>query len=538
MTTADIPPEENRSPLRGRSNLGRATLAMAGGTFAARVTGFARLAMLATVLGVHSGIAEAYNLANTTPNIIYDLIVGGILASTVVPVFVHRTKAEPAENAWRDISAVMTVTGALLGVVSVLFALAAPAVVGMYNLGTSHAAVSLQEHVATELLRLFALQVFFYGAIALVTAALNAHQRFGAPGFAPVINNVVVIAVFGIAAIAYPTHDLVAVDRHYGLLLLIGAGTTAGVGAQFLALLPSLRGIGARIRWNFEPRNPAVLAILRVSSWTVAVVVANSLALTVVLSLAHTLDATGGATAWTYAYMFFQLPFGIVVVSYMSSHQPELTKAWVGKDTERFRATFTKGLRAVTIAMIPAAAGYVVLGGPIVKLVLAHGAAAHSGTAGTGELLGAMALALPGFSAYLFTVITWQAMQNTKAVFGFYMLENGVKLAFSFLLFRPMGLAGLGVAYAVAYTLAAVVAAHRLTNMGLGMLPGMMRTAMVRVSVPTVAMAASVVAVTSLMHPSGTFGYAVEVGIGLVTGVGVFGGVAVAGMLLKERLGR
>lgn len=506
---------------------------MAVGTAASRVTGFARLAVFAAVLGVHTGISEAYNLANTTPNMVYDLVMGGVLASTVVPVFVQTLAVYRPGRAWRDVSAVVTVALVVLAVVSAVFIAIAPWVVALYNLGATAAHLGAQERVATELLRLFGLQVLLYGAVTLATAVLNAERRFVAAAFAPVVNNLVVIAVLLVALLSYPHRGVAAASASQGLILLLGLGTTGGVAAQMLVLVPSLGACGGRVRWHWDLHNPALLSIARLSGWTLAFVSTSQVKLFVVLALAHALDPVGGATAWTYAYMFFQLPFGIIAVSIMSADQPELATAWAERDPGRFRRRLTGGVRTTLAATVPAAVGYVFLGAPIVQAVLAHGAAARSGTAGTGALLEAMAVGLPGFSVYIYLVRAWQAMQDTKTVFVLYAIENGLNVALAFALYRPLGLPGLGLALSAAYTVAAVVAAGRLRRRRMGLLRRSVVATSIRSGGASLAMAAALW--WSRTYLGGRFANPfLVVAVGVVVGITVFAATAGLGWAWHE----
>src|SRR5437016_1735913 len=157
--------------------LARATAGMAVATFFSRLTGFGRLAAMAYALGF-TRLTDSYNLANTTPNIIYDLVLGGILASFIVPVFVDQLTSNDEEEAWDAISAIVTAAVALLVVTSVVLAAIAPAVIRLYSLRLHGSAARDQQAVATALLRMFAPQLLFYGVTALIAAVLNARRRF------------------------------------------------------------------------------------------------------------------------------------------------------------------------------------------------------------------------------------------------------------------------------------------------------------------------------------------------------------------------
>ena len=205
------------------------------------------------------------------------------MSATLVPVFVDRFEAEDDDG----ISAVVTIATVALVVLTVVAVLAAPAIFRVYTLRKSPAEAHELARVGVPLTRLFLPQILFYGFTALGTALLNARRRFAAPAIAPVLNNLVVVAaliLFARAAGRAPSIEEVRSDR--GLLLLLGLGTTAGIAAMTVALWGPLRRAGVRLRWRFRPRDPAVRKVAALSGWTVGYVVANQIALAVVLALA------------------------------------------------------------------------------------------------------------------------------------------------------------------------------------------------------------------------------------------------------------
>lgn len=458
-------PPTHRPGRNGRFNLTQAALGMGAGTLTSRLTGLAKLAALGYALGF-THLADAYNLANTTPNILYDLAVGGLLSATVIPVFVHRlTTTTSQRQAWKDISATLTLAACALVVVSVVFVILAPQIIGLYTLGNTQPDIVTERTVATELLRLFAPQVALYGAITLITAVLNARRRFVAPMTVPALNNIVVIIIL-LTSAPYIHHltvlgngePLVPASHDPGLLWLLGAGTTFGLVIQFLGLLPALRGTGARLRLRWDPRNVTARAIFRLSGWTVGFVVANQVAFFVVLAIATGLPR-GSVSAYTYAYTFFQLPYAVIAISIMSAVQPSLAERFAVGDLTGLQHRASVGLRATLVAVLPAAMGFLILARPLTGLILAHGAGRAADISTTSSTMALFAIGLPGFCAYLYLVRVFQAMQDTKSVFRLYLFENALNVALAFLFSRLLGTAGLALALSVAYTAGAIVAA-------------------------------------------------------------------------------
>ena len=301
------------------STHGSRVTSMAAGTLVSRLTGLLRIMVLAWVLGL-SPIADAYNLANTMPNMLFDLVLGGIAGATFIPVFVERLALDGERRAWKSISSV--ITGALLTllVASIAVWWAAPWIIDGFTLmhhdTTTQSTLQLiqQREVATSLLRWFVPQIFFYGVIAIATALLNIRNRFGAPAWVPVVNNFVCIFVLIWFHLVDPNPTLASLQGSRDLLWL-GIGTTAGVAVQFVFLLPSLaRSDLWRITFRLDLKDPAVRAVGRLSTWILLVVLTNQISLYVVLAYAFGIGGNGPVSAYTYGWSFMQMPYAVIVV--------------------------------------------------------------------------------------------------------------------------------------------------------------------------------------------------------------------------------
>jgi putative peptidoglycan lipid II flippase len=506
---------------------------MALGTLLSRLTGFLRIIALAAALG-YNHLSDAYNLANNTPNIVFDLVLGGVLSATFIPVFVDRLTTRSEDEAWDDISSVVTLSAVLLVAVAVVFALVAPLIIDLYTVGSKVPAD--ERAVATTLLRLFAPQVAFYGAIALITAVLNARRRFVVPMFVPILNNLVVIGI--LLEFAHLVHNptLSRVQHDQGIMLLLGIGTTAGVVVQAIALIPSLWRARTHLRWRWNRHNAAVRTIIRLSGWTFGFVVANQVANFIVLALATSFE--GGVTAYNYAAMFFQLPYGIVAVSIMTAVQPGLAERWAVADLAGFRHRLSSGLRAILVVLIPAAVGYLVLAKPIVALLLGHHNFTTEGITTTASTMALFAVGIPGFSAYLFLIRAYQAMKDTRTAFFLYLIENGINIVLAFALYQPLGVKGLALAYSIAYTVAAAVALWDLHRKGIGAHLGIVARPVLRVSAISLVMALVVALVSAaLSYTSGTGGLLLRVLASVAAGVAVFALCAALAAQLSLRRG-
>lgn len=434
-----------------RSRLLKDNLVVAAGTALSRVTGVARLLV---VWGLARDLGDVYLLANNTPNIIYELILGGILTATLVPLFTEHLEHDDR----RATDAVVSVTLVALGVLTALALVAAPALMLLYgqNVDPDVDAAAFRR-VGIALSLLFVPQVFFYGAMALGSALLNARRRFFAAAWAPVLNNLVVVAVLALAPtlVAGPL-DLQEVDDDTALVLLIGLGTTAGIAAMALSLLPALWRAGVRFRFRPQLRHPAVRTAVKLSGWTLGYVIANQVAAQIVLLLA--VSDQGTVRAYQTAFIFFQLPHGLLAVSLMTTFQPDLAQAFVRERWDVFHGRLLQGLRLLVVVVAPAAAGYLVLASLAVRL--APGTSYEDGSAiDVARAMIGFAPGLLGFSVYLFVLRGFYAVQDTRRPFWINLGENALNIVGALLLTTVTGLLiGLTTAYSVAYLVGAVAA--------------------------------------------------------------------------------
>jgi putative peptidoglycan lipid II flippase len=219
-----------------------------------------------------------------------------------------------------------------------------------------------------------------------------------------------------------------------------------------VVLLPALRAAGVRLRPHLDLRHPAVRHVGRLSGWTLGYVLTNQASLLVVLVLAN--REQGGVSAYTGAFVFFQLPHALVAVSLMTTLVPELASAARRDDRAAYRARFSTGVRLMALVILPAATGYVVLARPIVSALLERGALSVDSAELTADTLAAFAIGLFGFSIYLFALGASTPCATPDAL----RLNVGENVLNGLLAWRcrPLGIPGLAAAYAAAYTVAAV----------------------------------------------------------------------------------
>ena len=475
----------------GRSLLATSTTP-AIGTALSRVTGLVRVGALTTALGLTS-VADVYNLANTAPNILYELVLGGVLSSTLVPLFISAGEESDDESA----SVMTTVAFVAITALTLLALLISPLLNQLFAVSLDGAEKARQLDHGADFLFLLLPQIFFYGMTTLATALLHSRRRFAAPAFAPVLTNVV------ISLAALTVYRFLGDDSDPNrTVYVLGIGTTAGVAAMAVALVPALRRAGVQLRWDFQPKHRAVRQVLKLSGWTVGFTIANSVATLVVLTLARG-AGVGAVSAYQYAFIFFQLPYGLIAVSIMTAVLPELATAAAEGDEESFAARFREGLSLLLTLMVPAAAAYFVLGEPLISLLLERGEFGPAATERTAEMLAGFSVGLPAFAVFLYCVRAFHARKNTRTPFYLNLAENVLNVVLVVPLVALLDAPGLSVAYSVAYLVGAAAAVVVLNRH----VPDLLGWQHARLFLPGLLVAAAVsvwVAVANTYLPDGT----------------------------------
>lgn len=450
------------------SSLLRSNVAVATGTALSRLTGLARVAVLGAVLGTPSAVADAYDLANGTPNIIYELLLGGVLSSSLVPLFTRLREDDDEEGT----SAVVSVAVVALTALTIIAVAAAPLVFRLYSLMVSDNVDADQyRSVGTALARLFLVQIFFYGINALASALLNARGRFFAAAWAPVLSNVVIVGSLALVpAMTDSTPTLADVLAEADLRWVLGGGATLGIAVMALSLLPAAAAAGVRIRPRLDLRHPAVRQLRSLSGWALGYVAANQVAILVVRNLLRGGD--GSIFAYSRAYMWFVLPHGLLAMSIATTFLPEMTRAVRDRDRVRLAERTSLGVRLIALVTMPAGVGLFVLRRPIIGLAFQHGNVSAADAETTARALAGFSLGLVGVSVFLFVVRLFYAHLDARTPFTLNLVENVLNVGLAIVLVDRYGILGLALSFAIAYlvsaALALVVARNKVPELALG----------------------------------------------------------------------
>jgi len=400
------------------NQLFKASSIMALGTIASRVTGLIRNLMLAALLGT-AILGDTYNVANTMPNILYNLLIGGALTAVFVPQIVRSLRDSDQGSAF--ISRLFTVTVTFLFALTVIGILISPQLVNIY---APEYAGSKEFDVTVTLMRYCLPQIFFLGLFALLGQIANAKDRFGPMMWAPVINNLLAIALFYFLIVSRGDLSVASISNQD--LLWLGLGTTAGYLAQALVLFPVVIKSGVRLSLRFDWANSQIIKSFKLAGWSFAYAMISQLSYLVTINIATSAAVksaadgitTGvGYTPYANAYLILILPHSIITVSIVTALLPKLSNLVIDKKYKDVSDSMSLTMRLMGIFIIPAAVLFLFFGEVIAK-VLYFGIPTDDANY-LGLTLSAFALGLIPVSINLVLLRGLNAFENLKSqVFG------------------------------------------------------------------------------------------------------------------------
>jgi putative peptidoglycan lipid II flippase len=475
------------------ATLARSGTAIALGTVASRLTGFLRTLVIAAAIG-SATVSNAYNVANTVPNALYDLLLGGVLTSVVVPLLIQAAHDDD-DDGEAYAQRLLTMVTVTLGVVAVLAVLATPLVISVYG----HKLTPAGRSLATTFARYFLPQLFFYGVGATIGAVLNVRGRFAVPMWAPVLNNVAVIAT-GVMFLVITHSTPRAGSLSHSQTLVLSIGTTAGVVAQTVALLPALRHAGFRWRWRWDWRRAGLRRAGPFAAWAFGYVVTNQLAFAAITNLADAAQGKHGIGfgGYSYAFVVFQLPYAVVGVTVITALFPGMSRSAAAGDEPGVVATLAQGLSVAGVVLVPATVVLVLLGVPIATIMFDHGHTTHDQARLIGELLAAFGAGLVPFSAFQMQLRAWLAVRDSRTPMLVNVGVTAINLVADVILLVTLHgkakIIGLGLGYSLSYLVGTICFALLLRRR---MTPGV-RTHVIRTHVRLV-VAAVVAAVPTYL---------------------------------------
>ncbi|WP_344167151.1 murein biosynthesis integral membrane protein MurJ [Pilimelia columellifera] len=401
---AAVPPE----PDGGGTATNSAVMALGG--LVSRGTGFVRTVAIVAALGV-GAVGDAYGTAQFFPSMIYELLLGGILTSVLVPVLVRRRK-DDQDGGEAYTHRLLTLAVLALGVVTLLAVIAAPLLTALLA-GERPADY---QRLVTLLSYLMLPMMFFTGLSALLGAVLNTRGHFAAPMWAPILNNLVVIAMAGAFVVIFGSGPTIG-EMGAGPILLLGGGTLLGVAGSAAGLWPALRKVGFRWRWRGGFRELDLPELGRLGAWMFCYVAVSQVGVVVLLRLLNSVDNAGdkaGVASYNVVYLLLMMAHGIIAVSIITALMPRMSAAAHDGRFGAVAADLSRGARMSAAVLAPVAVVYLVLAQPLVITLFQYGAVRADDAERMAAVLVVAALALVPFAVSQLFTFGFYALPDTR----------------------------------------------------------------------------------------------------------------------------
>ncbi|MCX4099240.1 murein biosynthesis integral membrane protein MurJ [Nocardia sp. alder85J] len=385
-------------------------MARAGGRVAvagvvSRVTGFARTLVLAAVLGA-GVVGDAYNGANNLPNMVYELLLGSVFASAVVPLLA-RARRHGRKRSREFTQRLLLAALIALAVVTVVTVACAAPIVRVFVTDPG------QRHLTVVFAYLLLPEIFFYGVTVLASAVLNVRDSFTAAAWAPVVNNVLVLVTCAVFVALPGPVILTPATMTTGQVATLGVGTLAGIAGQAAWTVAALRRTGFRWSWRVRPIPYTWRPVRRavpLLGWLLGYALISQAGVAVTMRIAFDHH---GVSVYTYADLLFQVPYGILAVSLLTVLMPRLSRSAAAGDRAAVLADLGRGARYLTVALIPMTVAMVLLG-PIVCTLVFTGRVDPAGARLIGITIASSAFGLAPFALVMLQMRIFYACNDTR----------------------------------------------------------------------------------------------------------------------------
>lgn len=426
------------------STIGRSAGLMTVLTIVSRVTGFIRTWAMAAAIGM-SLLSSSYQVANNLPNMLYELVMGGMLVTAFLPVYmgVRREQGRDASNEY--VGNLLGILLLLLGGISVLGTVFAPGFIWTQSFLSGDGG---SMNTAAFMFRFFAIQILFYGLGSVFSGVLNAHRDYFWSTFAPVLNNVIVIASFmGFAPVSAQFGERAGI-------ILIAAGTTFGVFVQMACQIPALGKHGVHPHIHIDFKDPALRQTITLGIPTLLATVCMFVSTSITNAAALVVQPETGPSVIAYARLWYTLPYALIAASLSTALYTELSHDAQEKDYDSVRTGISHGVAQMLFFLIPFALYLIVFARPL-NMIYCAGKFDESGVALVSEFLVYLALSLPLYGVVVLMQKSFSALLDMKP-YGRYCLYSAIGQAGSVLLFGVAlgyGMPAIALSYVVDYVI-------------------------------------------------------------------------------------
>ncbi len=388
------------APAADASSVGSSAALISFFVIISRITGFVRTWAMAFALG-STMLASSYQVANNLPNMLYELVVGGMLVTAFLPVYISVKNKLGDKGGNEYASNLLSIVFIVLGLVALACTIFAPALIYTQSFMNDQGAMG----DAVFFFRFFAMQIVFYGISTIVSGLLNASRDYLWSSAAPIFNNVIVAATFILYAFIAPGNPDLA-------KLVIAIGNPLGVFVQMAIQIPALKRNGIRFRPHIDLHDPYLRETLSIGVPAVIVMFAGMIIVSVQNSASYAyLD--NGPSIIAYARLWFTLPYAFLTVPITTTLFTEISDMQTRGDMDGFKRAVVSGTNQILFFMIPFMMYLVVFAEPLVTLY--HiGAFTEENISEIAAYLIALAVSLPVYGVNTYMQKTFSALRCMK----------------------------------------------------------------------------------------------------------------------------
>ncbi|KGP75237.1 integral membrane protein MviN [Desulfosporosinus sp. Tol-M] len=400
-----------------------------------RILGFFRETLIACFYS-QSSATDAYNAAFILPDLLYWLLVGGVLSAAFIPVFSEYIAKGEEKEGWRVVSSVVNLIFLTLGLLIFIGLLFTPQflrlmVPGFETIGNIGLTINLT--------RILLIQPLFMAVSGLIMGVLNSYKIFWPSALGTVLYNVCII-FFG-TILANPAKP----ESISGFAV----GVVVGAFASFAVQIPALRKVGVRYYPIIDWHNPGVR---RIGTLAVPIIISyslNQIQVAVSTNFGSLLPA-GSITAVWQSYRLFQLPVGIFALAIAVATFPTMTEQAALKQWDKLRQTISSAIRMVVFITLPISVGMIVLRFPLIRVLFQHGYFTAQDTLNTAIALFYFALGISSQSVIQILPRAFYALQDTWTPVILGIIAMAVNILAMYLLIGPLAHGGLAFATSIA----------------------------------------------------------------------------------------
>ena len=404
-----------------------------------KLTGLIRTRLVSTTFGTGAEF-DAFTAANQLPEVFFTVIAGGSLAAAFIPVYADYLAKKSSRESLKLANTVLTLVILILGTISALGAIFAPWLVSVVLVPDFPPQT---QELTASIMRVILIQTTLFGISGVLSSVLNAHQHFTLPAFAPIMLDVGYM--FGVIFLV-PQMGIIG----------LAWGTVLGALLHIAVQLPALHRYHYRYRPELALNTPGVGEITRLMGPRIVTLGTIQIADLFIIRLASALPV-GSTSGYFYAYSLMQFPetlFGTAIALVVF---PTMAEQFNAGDIQGLRNTASRSLRIIWFLTIPAAAGLVLLGRPIIGLLLQGGEFTAESAQIVYSVLVVFSLRVVSESTVEIAARLFYAQHNTKVPMFAYIGWLVLDVALAYLFIDALGILALAIASTVAFTFLAIV---------------------------------------------------------------------------------